>query len=129
MGGIAIWPMHYIGNYSIVLGDGQDDLQIVYSLGFTTFSFFLPIAINFLVFCVVRSDETVSIPRIIIGGMLAGFGVCGMHCMGQVVITNYSCEYKLGFVILSIFIGCVDSIMALGMFFKFRSSWDTSWWK
>ena len=128
MGGIAIWSMHSIVNYSIVLGDGprRSDLQIVYSPGFTASSFFLPIAVVFLAFCAVGYDDIVSFPRIIIGGILTGFGICGMHYVGQAGISNYTCEYELRFVILSVVIACFYSIVALGMFFKPRSA---SWWK
>ncbi|KAK8078399.1 hypothetical protein PG996_004569 [Apiospora saccharicola] len=42
MGGIAIWCMHYIGNRAIELADGQLELQIAYSAGFTALSFSSP---------------------------------------------------------------------------------------
>lgn len=121
--------MHFIGNYAIVLGKGEMDLQIVYSSGFTGLSFFLPIAVLFLAFCAVGLDDSVSIPRLVIGGTLAGLGVCGMHYMGQAGIANYTCVYQLGFVFLSAVIACVASIVALGLFFMFRSAWNSSWWK
>ena len=131
LGGIAIWSMHYIGNYAIVLepGDGQKNRQIVYSPLFTALSFFLPIVVVFLAFCAVGYDNNVSFSRIIVRGVLVGFGICGMHYLGQAGISNYTCEYKTGFIIFSTVIACVSSTVALGLFFMFRSAWNSSWWK
>ncbi|TVY78348.1 Signaling protein [Lachnellula suecica] len=129
MGGIAIWSMHFIGNYAITLGHGEAYLQIVYSPGFTALSFFIPITVTFLAFAAVGTDEFASMPRVVIGGILAGFGICGMHYMGQTGITNYTCEYRLGFVLLSVLIACVACIVALGTFFVFFSSWNAALWK
>ncbi|TVY50020.1 Signaling protein [Lachnellula occidentalis] len=131
LGGIAVWSMHYIGNYAIILelGDDQRDRQIVYSPGFTALSFFLPIVVVFLAFCAVGYDNNVSFARIIIRGILVGFGICAMHYVGQAGIANYTCVYKPGFVILSVVIACLSSTVALGLFFMFRSAWNSSWWK
>lgn len=121
--------MHYIGNYAIILGQGEPNLQIVYSPSFTALSFFLPVGILFLAFMSVGTDDKVSILRITIGGTLTGFSVCGMNYIAQAGISNYTCIYKVAFVVLSAIIAVFASIVSLGIFFKFRSQWNTSWWK
>ncbi|KUJ12089.1 uncharacterized protein LY89DRAFT_221723 [Mollisia scopiformis] len=129
MGGIAIWCMHFIGNRAIVLGEGQRQLQIAYSSGFTALSFFLPVIVLFMAFWAVGSNERISIVRVILGSILAGFGICGMHYLGQAGISNYDCVYTVAYVIGAGAIAVGASAGALGIFFLFRSSWDTSWWK
>lgn len=129
MGGIAIWGMHFIGNRAIVLGGGQSQIQIAYSSGFTALSFFIPIIVLFLAFWAVGSNERISITRVILGSILAGFGICGMHYLGQAGISNYTCVYTVAYVIGAAAIAVSASGGALGLFFLFRSSWSTSWWK
>lgn len=121
--------MHYIGNRAIVLGDGKPQLQIVYSAGFTVISFFMPVAVLFLAFAAVGSNVTMNTTRVVSGGALTGFAVCGMHYLGQAGIANYDCVYPIAFVIGAIIIAVVASIAALCVFFLFRLAWDIRWWR
>ncbi|CZR59585.1 uncharacterized protein PAC_09479 [Phialocephala subalpina] len=129
MGGIAIWSMHFIGNRAILLGSGQSQLQIAYSAGFTALSFFIPVIVLFMAFWAVGSNESISVVRVILGSTLAGFGICGMHYLGQAGISNYDCVYTVAYVVGAAAIAVSASAGALGLFFLFRSSWSTSWWK
>ncbi|KAK7979791.1 hypothetical protein PG989_012248 [Apiospora arundinis] len=98
--------LHYIGNRAIELGDGQLELQISYSAGFTALSFFIPIMVLLLAF-VAAGINTVSWYRISGGGSLAGGAICGS----------------------SVLIAMAASTAALSLFFLFRASWTGSWWK
>lgn len=129
MGAIAIWGMYFIGNRATVIGEGADEWQLFYSPGYTTLSFFIPVLVLFIAFAVVgTSDEKLDYARIILGGTLAGLGVCGMHYLGQAGISNYNCVYAVSYVTGSAIIAIVASIAALGVFSYFRSSWDIRWW-
>jgi NO-binding membrane sensor protein with MHYT domain len=121
--------MHFIGNRAIVLGDGQPQLQIVYSAGFTIISFFMPVIVVLLAFASVGSFDTINTTRVILGGALTGFAVCGMHYLGQAGISNYDCVYPIPYVIGSVIIAVAASTTALCVFFLFRLSWDTRWWR
>jgi NO-binding membrane sensor protein with MHYT domain len=121
--------MHYIGNRAIVLGDERPQLQIVYSAGYTVISLFVPVAVLFIVFASVGSNATMNTTRVVLGGALTGFAVCGMHYLGQAGIANYDCVYPVPFVIEAITIAVVASITALCVFFLFRPAWDTRWWR
>ncbi|CZR66694.1 related to MHYT domain signalling protein [Phialocephala subalpina] len=129
MGGIAIWCMHYISNRAIVLGDGQAAMQISYSSGFTTLSFFVPILVLLAAFTTVGSEDQVSNVRVAIGGVLAGLAICGMHYLGQAGISNYTCIYSVGNVVGSAVVAAAASVVALWVFFILRASWTNSWWK
>lgn len=129
MGGIAIWCMHFIGNRAIVLGNGEAKLQIVYNVGFTILSLVVAIIALFLALWAMGSNERVSITRITLGGTLAGFGVCGMHYVGQAGIANYDCIYIVPYVVGSCIIAVLACTAALGVFYLYRSLWNNSWWK
>jgi NO-binding membrane sensor protein with MHYT domain len=121
--------MHYIGNRAIVLGDGGSQLQFVYGAGFTVISFFMPVAVVFLAFASIGSNATMNTTRVVLGGALTGFAVSGMHYLGQAGIANYDCVSPIPFAIGAIIIAVLASITALCVFFLFRLSWDTRWWR
>ncbi|KAK8086164.1 FAD dependent oxidoreductase-domain-containing protein [Apiospora phragmitis] len=142
MGGIAIWCMHYIGNRAIELADGQLELQIAYSGGFTALSFFIPIMVLLLAFVAAGTNQ-VSWYRIGDSGSLAGGAICGSKwasrftpyvarlctTRGNASIANFTCIYSTANVVGSVLIAMAASTAALSLFFLFRASWTGSWWK
>ncbi|KAK8134864.1 FAD dependent oxidoreductase-domain-containing protein [Apiospora sp. TS-2023a] len=119
---------HYIGNRAIELADGQLELQIAYSAGFTALSFFIPIMVLLLAFVAAGTNQ-VSWYRIGGGGSLAGGAICGMHYLGNASIANFTCVYSTANVVGSVLIAMAASTAALSLFFLFRASWTGSWWK
>ncbi len=128
MGGVAIWGMHFLGNRAIVLGDGNDSLQVAYNSAFTAVSFFVPIVVLLAAFTTVGSNEKVSWLRVGLGGTLAGLSICGMHYLDQAGILNYSVEYMAGNIVGSAIIAVVATTAALSLFFILRATWTASWW-
>ena len=129
MGAVAIWSMHFIGNRAIVMANGEAYLQIQYSPGFTAGSFFLPVCVVAIAFYLFSVSEKVSILGTMVGGLLVGSAVCGMHYMGQKGIANYTPIYAWRKVLGSAIIAVVANTIALGVFFYFKSAWTNSWWK
>ena len=129
MGAVAIWSMHYIGNRAIMMAEGDPYLQIQYSPGFTAGSFFLPVCVVAMAFYFFSIYENVSILVTLVGGLLAGSAVCGMHYMGQKGIANYVPSYSWKYVLGSAIIAVAANTTALGVFFYFKSTWTNSWWK
>ncbi|CAG8951547.1 hypothetical protein HYFRA_00007463 [Hymenoscyphus fraxineus] len=129
MGGIATWCMHFVGIRAIILGDGQSQIQVAYSPGFTVLSFFLPIILVMLAFWTAGPNETVSISRVCLGGTLAGLGFCISNYLGQAGISNYACFYIVGYFIASAAISILASVTALGVLLHFRATWRIFWWK
>ena len=129
MGAVAIWSMHFIGNRAIVMAKGEAYLQIQYSPGFTAGSFFLPVCVVAIAFYLFSVSEKVSILGTMIGGLLVGSAVCGMHYMGQKGIANYTPIYAWRKVLGSAVIAVAANTIALGVFFYFKSAWTNSWWK
>lgn len=128
MGGIAIWSMHFVGLFAVVLLHGHTKDQIMISPGYTALSLFISISVLFLAFGVAGSNRS-SITRVLMGGTLAGFGICGMHFLGQAAIANYDCIYNIGNAVGAAIIAVVASSAALVIFFIFRRSWNSTWWK
>lgn len=120
---------HFIGNRATDLGDGEPELQIVYSSSFTALSFFLPILVLLTAFLAVGTNNKVSWWRIVVGGTLAGGAICGMHYLGNASIDNYACSYNTVNVVGAALIAVAASIVSLSLFFVFRAAWTTSWWK
>jgi NO-binding membrane sensor protein with MHYT domain len=129
MGGIAIWCMHYVANRAIILADAGADGQISYSPGYTTLSFFVPIAVLLAAFSLLGTSETASKVRMCVSGALAGLAICGMHYLGQAGISNYDSVYSTPHVAGAAVIAVVASITALAVFFALRAAWTDSWWK
>ena len=129
MGAVAIWSMHFIGNRAVVMAQGEPHLQIQYSPGFTAGSFFLPVCVVGIAFYLFSVSENMSILGTLVGGLLVGSAVCGMHYMGQKGIANYTPFYSWRHVLGSAIIAVAASTVALGVFFHFKSVWTNSWWK
>ncbi|PYI08851.1 MHYT domain signaling protein [Aspergillus sclerotiicarbonarius CBS 121057] len=129
MGGVGIWCMHYIGNRAIVLGDGAVQTQIIYSMKFTGVSFVLPVVVLLIAFYCIGASEKASYLRILAGGVLTGGAVCGMHYIGQLGISNYTCTYRVANVVGAAIIAVFASTVALTVFFRWRATWTDSWWR
>lgn len=111
------------------MAQGEPHLQIQYSPGFTAGSFFLPVCVVGIAFYLFSVSESMSILGTLVGGLLVGSAVCGMHYMGQKGIANYTPFYSWRRVVGSAIIAVVASTVALGVFFHFKSTWTNSWWK
>ncbi|RAQ65481.1 MHYT domain signaling protein [Aspergillus flavus] len=129
MGGVGIWCMHFIGNRAIVLGNGESDIQILYSVTFTGVSFVLPVIVLLAAFYAIGTSEKAGYIRIITGGVLTGCSVCGMHYIGQLGIANYHCSYRAANVAAAAIIAVFASTTALSIFFRWRATWTDSWWR
>lgn len=121
--------MHFIGNRAIVLGNGAQDIQILYNVAFTGTSFVLPVVVLLTAFYSVGVEEKAGYLRIMTGGLLTGSSVCGMHYVGQLGIANYRCSYHVANVVGSAIIAVFSSTVALGIFFRWRATWTDSWWR
>ncbi|PNS14019.1 hypothetical protein CAC42_6532 [Sphaceloma murrayae] len=132
MGLIGIWCMHFIGNRSIILGNGRDDLQMVYSHGWTFLSCVLPvIGLSMAFYIAELRIRNVIIRRIldVLTGVFAGLSIVGMHYLGNQGAYNYTLVYPPRFIIASCIIAIGDCIIALNLFFYFKEKWINVFWK
>lgn len=124
-----ISSQHFIANRAIVLGNGEPELVIAYSPGFTALSIFLPMIVLLIAFLALGTNNKVSWWRIVAGGTLTAGGICGMHYIGDYSISNYVCVYSHDHVAGSVLIAVAATIVALALFFVYRAAWTTSWWR
>ncbi|KAI9376408.1 hypothetical protein BJX61DRAFT_538937 [Aspergillus egyptiacus] len=129
MGGIGVWCMHFIGNRAIVLGNGDDSIQILYSMSFTGVSFVLPVCVLLAAFYAAGTSEKAGYIQIFTGGALTGGSICGMHYVGQLGISNYRFRYQAANVVGATMIAVFASTAALSIFFRWKASWTDSWWR
>ncbi|KAM7213129.1 hypothetical protein V8F06_011501 [Rhypophila decipiens] len=128
MGAVAIWCMHFIGLKSVVLLNGEPELQVSYSIGMTALSFFVPILVLLVAFYVVTMSTT-AWWNVGLSGSLSGGSICGMHYLGNASIDNYRCHYNIAHVAGAAVIAATASTVALALFFVFRATWANVWWK
>jgi NO-binding membrane sensor protein with MHYT domain len=124
--------MHFIGNRSIALANGDIRLQLVYSSGFTGLSCILPViglAIAFQIaelnigsFLVRRTLDAAS-------GLMTALSIVAMHYVGNLGTSNYTLIYTGRYIVAACIIAFVDSTIALALFFHCKERWISVWWK
>ena len=119
--------MHYVGNRALIMVDGDSGLQINYRTDFTIGSFFLPISLVGAAFYAFGISETVNVLWTLIGGILVGAGICGMHYVSQQGIVNYALQYSVAYIAGAAIIAVVTSTAVLGLFFYLTSMRTNSW--
>lgn len=129
MGLVGIWAMHYIGNRSIVLGDGLAASQLVYSPGWTALSAFIPMLALFFAFAVADrryKGGTSFFLCLFAPGVGAGAAICGMHYVGSYGIVNYRPHFEPGYVAGSVLLAGVACVAALSGLFILQDLWMSS---
>lgn len=132
MGLIGIWCMHFIGNRSIVLGNGDTRLQLIYSPGYTLLSCALPVIGLAVAFYIAElSIRSFILRRLldVVTGLLAGLSIVGMHYVGNLGTMNYTLIYPSRYIIGSCIIAVGDCVIALALFFYFKERWIGVFWK
>jgi diguanylate cyclase len=116
--GIAIWLMHFIGMLACHLPNGY---YFDYTLTVTS----LIIAFVASTFAVWQTTQKVlTLPRLILGALLMGLGISGMHYIGMMglVIDGYSSYYNLLMVTSSILIAVSGSGLTFWLIFKYKNA-------
>ena len=122
--------MHFIGNRAIILGDGSDDLQLVYNPGFSVLSAFLPIVILVIAFALQELEYGSRKHRsiaLIVTGICSGLSVVGMHYVGNLGISNYHLHYPPGIMAAAFIIAIIDCLTVMVLFYTWREAWISHW--
>lgn len=126
---VAIWCMHFVGNRAIVLGDGEDEIQLYYSSTFTAISAIIPVVVIFLGLMVAdrfyrRSKHAaVRVISLIVCGLCAGAAITEMHYLGNNGTTNYRLQLSWPHVFGAAGIAVGASLLSFGLFFHWSGSW------
>ena len=102
---------------------------MVYSPAYTVGSLLLAIGVVGIAFLVLSSSESLSPLKIVIGGIICGAAICGMHYVGQLGLINYWNVWDSRYILGSAAIAVVAATAALGIFFWQKSIWTNALWK
>lgn len=126
MGLVGIWCMHFVGNQSIVMGNGEKKLQLVYSPGFTAISASIPVVALLVAFLIADrryKGGAAWFLYLLMPGVLAGGAISGMHYVGNLGISNYHVAFHPEFVGGAVGIACFAGVLALATFFTLQDLW------
>ncbi|KAF3007833.1 hypothetical protein E8E13_010682 [Curvularia kusanoi] len=126
---VAIWCMHFVGNRAIVLGDGEQEIQLYYSPAYTALSAIIPVVVIFLGLMVAdrfyrRSKHAaVRVASLVACGICAGAAITEMHYLGNNGTTNYHLHLSWPHVFGAAGIAVGASLLSFGLFFHWSGSW------
>ncbi|KAJ4323956.1 hypothetical protein N0V94_001600 [Neodidymelliopsis sp. IMI 364377] len=126
---VAIWCMHFVGNRAIVLGDGEDEIQLYYSSSYTAISAIIPVVVIFVGLMVAdrfyrRSKHAaVRVFSLIACGICAGAAITEMHYLGNNGTTNYRLQLSWPHVFGAAGIAVGASLLSFGLFFHWSRLW------
>jgi diguanylate cyclase len=115
--GTGIWSMHFIGMLAFRM-----PIELGYDVGITGLSLLIAISISYFALHVVTSNE-LSWRRLMVGGVIMGLGVAGMHYTGMAAMQMQpEIRYRPGLFWTSIAIAIVASWTALWIAFTLRDN-------
>jgi len=110
--GAGIWSMHFIGMLSYKMR-----MVVEYDPLLTLLSMLIAIAVAYGALGIV-TRERLLFSQILIGGVLMGMGICGMHYTGMAaMIMDADLRYIPSIFVVSVIIAIAASIVALWMTF------------
>ncbi|MGB6984651.1 MAG: EAL domain-containing protein [Candidatus Aquilonibacter sp.] len=113
--GVGIWSMHFIGMLAFAL-----PIPLGYDVSITALSLVIAIAVSFFALSV-ATQPTLGWKRLVVGGVLMGAGIAGMHYTGMAAMRmTPSIDYQPSLFALSIVIAMVASIAALWIAYSLR---------
>lgn len=132
---VAIWCMHFVGNRAIVLGNGEEEIQLYYSPAFTAVSALLPIVVIFLGLLVAdrfHKSNKRSVTRyvaLLVCGVCAGAAVTEMHYLGNQGTVNYRLNPSWQYIIGAASIAVGACLIAFSLFFHWSGHWMNNIWR
>jgi NO-binding membrane sensor protein with MHYT domain len=124
--------MHFVGNKSIVMGDGRNEIQLYYSAGWTTLSAIMPIVVLYGAFYLTESlskSPQAMYLALAATGLLAGLAITGMHYIGNLGTSNYVLDNNYVYVIGAAAIAVVSCWFSFTIFFHQKEHWINFWWR
>jgi NO-binding membrane sensor protein with MHYT domain len=113
--GLGIWSMHYLGMLALVL-----PVQVFYHVPTVILSLLMAIGASVVALRIV-SHEEIAERSFIIGGVVMGAAIGGMHYTGMAAMRSSAiCHYDPRIVSLSIVVAVVFSWVALHITFSLR---------
>lgn len=121
--------MHFVGNRAIVLGDGEEAIQLYYSPTYTAVSAIIPVAVVFLGLLIADKFYNGSKSSVVRFGSLGVCGICGgaavteMHYLGNRGTTNYDLHLSVPYVAGAATLAVGACLISFGLFFHWSKTW------
>ncbi|WP_372403540.1 putative bifunctional diguanylate cyclase/phosphodiesterase [Acinetobacter piscicola] len=116
--GFAIWAMHFLGLWAGDLPEGY-----TFDLSLTIISYVIAaLASTFAIWLMTR--ETLPIVRLVLGALLMGLGISGMHYVGMMglQIPNQEIHYNILLVVFSVLIAISGAGLSFWLAFKYKNT-------
>jgi PAS domain S-box-containing protein len=114
--GIGIWSMHYVGMLALYL-----PIPIFYDVPTVLFSAGLAILASAVALFVVSRSGMTTV-QLLVGGVVMGAGIGGMHYSGMAAMRlSAHCSYDPAMVALSLLVSVFVSVAALWIAFRLRN--------
>ena len=114
--GTGIWSMHYVGMLALSL-----PIPILYDIPTVLLSAGLAILASAVALFVVSRSDMKTAP-LLVGGVIMGAGIGGMHYEGMAAMRlNAQCSYNPEIVALSLLVAVAVSVAALWIAFRLRN--------
>ena len=126
--------VHFVGNRALLLGDGEDEIQLYYSPVFSAVSAILPIVVVFVGLVVADrfhkgSKHTITrFASLLVCAVCAGAAAIGMFCLENIGATNYYSQPSWPLVIGAAGIAFGVCLISFGLFFHWAKHWMNSIW-
>jgi len=122
--GIGIWSMHYVGMLAFRL-----PVPIEYDWPTVLVSLLAAIFASAIALFV-ASREEMGYVQTIVGSILMGCAIAGMHYIGMAAMRlRAMCHYSFEIVAVSVVLAIAISMVALSLTFRFRGETSTGWRK
>ena len=124
-----------MGNRAILLGDGEDEIQLYYSPSYTAVSAILPVIVIFLGLIIADKfykNSKRALTRyssLIVCGVCAGAAVTEMHYLGNNGTTDYKLILSLPHVFGAASIAVGACLISFGLFFHWSGHWVNFIWR
>jgi PAS domain S-box-containing protein len=119
--GIGIWSMHYVGMLAFRLS-----VPVEYDWPTVLVSLLAAVFASAVALFIV-SRERMGVLAILVGGLLMGGAIAGMHYIGMAAMRLPAmCHYSPALVVLSVVLAVLISLIALWLTFRFREE-TVSW--
>ncbi|KAF2266582.1 hypothetical protein CC78DRAFT_577891 [Lojkania enalia] len=132
---VAIWCMHFVGNRAIVLGDGEEGIQLYYNTTFTAVSAILPTVIIYLGLLVAdkfhkgTKSSMIRYVALLVCGVCSGAAITGMHYLGNEGTIGYHLILEYRYVVGAAAIAVGAATMSYTLFFHWSKHWMNNIWR
>jgi two-component system, sensor histidine kinase and response regulator len=122
--GLGIWSMHFVGMLAFRL-----PVPVQYDWPTVVASLLTAIFASFSVLFI-ASREKLGLFRSVVGSLLMGGGIVGMHYIGMAAMRLPAiCHYSAGIVTISVVVAVLISWVALRLAFHFRLETQSGGWR